>query len=138
MRNNSLYGLIHEFFKYAIVGGIAFVVDFTTLWLCQEFIFYKITYGVYWATACGFAAGLVVNYVLSILYVFTEAKKTGKGRTVKAFVIFTVIGIVGLGLTEVGMWCGLQLHFDYRFVKIVVTGIILLYNYIARKIIIFR
>lgn len=128
-----------EFLRYAVVGGIAFLADFGTLVGCQELLFSGTRLGVYIATVCGFIVGLAVNYFLSLAFVFTQAKDRGKGRSVGAFVVFGLIGVVGLLLTEAGMCVGIEwLNWNYMVVKILVTGAVLMWNYLGRKIIIFR
>ena len=131
--------LLFEFLRYAVVGGIAFLADFGTLVGFQELVFHQYAWGVYVSTICGFLVGLAVNYFLSLLFVFTQAKDCGKGRSFGAFVVFGVIGLVGLGLTELGMWLGIEcLGWNYMVVKIFVTGAVLMWNYLGRKLIIFR
>lgn len=131
--------LFFEFLRYAVVGGIAFLADFGTLVATNELLLRHCEYGVYVATVFGFIVGLCVNYWLSLVFVFTAAKDKGKGRSVGAFVVFGVIGLVGLGLTELGMYIGIEcLHWHYMLVKIFVTGAVLAWNYLGRKIIIFR
>ena len=114
--------LIGGFFRYAIVGGIAFLADFGTLVASQELLFKSIRQGVYISTVFGFIAGLTVNYALSLLFVFTQKKDKGKGRTVGAFLIFGAIGLLGLFFTEFGMWVGVEFRcFNYILVKFLVT-----------------
>ena len=130
--------LIGEFIRYAIVGGLAFFVDFGTLVALQELLFKDIRQGVYISTVFGFIAGLSVNYVLSLLFVFTQKKDEGKGRTVGAFLVFGAIGLLGLFFTEFGMWAGIELlDWNYMLVKVLVTGAVLAWNYLGRKILIF-
>jgi len=58
---------------------------------------------------------------------------------VSAFFLFAVIGVIGLILTEAGMYAGYQvLHVHYLIVKIFVAAIVLVWNYAARKVLIFR
>ncbi len=131
--------LAGEFLRYVVVGGLAFLVDLGTLTLAQELIFKTIPFGIYLATAIGFVVGLTVNYALSLRLVFTQEKDRGKGRTVSAFLVFGLIGLLGLGWTELGMWIGVSvLGGHYARVKIVVTGAVLLWNYLGRKILIFN
>ncbi len=105
----------------------------------QELVFKHFAAGVYFSTVCGFLAGLVVNYILSLVFVFTQAKNRRKGRSIGAFLCFGIIGALGLLWTELGMWLGVAvLQFDYRFVKLFVTAAVLLWNYLGRKLIIFR
>ena len=53
--------------------------------------------------------------------------------------VFGVIGLVGLGLTELGMCLGIEcLGWNYMVVKILVTGGVLMWNYLGRRLIVFR
>lgn len=151
--------LLFEFLRYGVVGGIAFLADFGSLYLAKEFLLKNVNYGLYYATAIGFIIGLIVNYVLSLKFVFTQAKDQGKGRDFKSFAIFAIIGLIGLGLTELGMHVGCitlkseldtcltsiggiisldLVKYGYLLVKCIVTAIVLIWNYAGRKIIIFR
>ncbi len=136
--NNSTT-LVWEFMRYAVVGGIAFLVDFGTLVTCQELYLEKFSWGVYVATVAGFCSGLAVNYILSLLFVFTQAKDRGRGRSLGAFAIFGIIGLLGLLWTELGMWLGVGiLSLNYMVVKVFVTGAVLAWNYLGRKLLIFK
>ena len=138
MNGPSLH-ILKEFIRYALVGGIAFVCDFATLVVLREFAFHPFAWGVYAATAAGFLVGLCVNYRLSLAYVFTDGKDRGKGRSAGAFLTFGVVGAFGLLWTELGMWAGVEgLGANYVIVKIVVTGLVLLWNYLGRKILVFN
>lgn len=140
-REKKLKPLIFEFIRYCIVGGLAFLVDFGLLVLFKEVILPKNGgWSLYVATAVGFTGGLVFNYVFSLLFVFNSAKHSKVGRSVSAFLIFAVIGGIGLGLTELGMYAGVSLLGEqyYMLVKVVVTGIVLVWNYLGRKVLIFK
>lgn len=129
-----------EFLRYIVVGGTAFLVDYGILYAAKTYVFRGLgDMGVYIATALGFIAGLVYNYILSLLFVFESAKTGKKGRTAGAFLLFAVIGVIGLLLTEAGMYAGYQLlHIHYMIVKIFVAAVVLIWNYAARKLLIFR
>ena len=131
--------LVREFGRYLVVGGFAFIVDFLVLSLAYELVLKQVDGGIYIATGVGFAAGLAVNYLLSIHFVFSDAKGTELGRSFKDLIVFALVGIIGLGISELGMWLGFGiLHGDYRLIKILVTGIVLLWNYGTRKLLIFN
>lgn len=139
MRKENKVQLLAEFLRYAVVGGLAFVADFGTLVLSQELFLKSLSFGVYVATVIGFVVGLAVNYFLSLWFVFTAEKDRGKGRSVGAFLVFGVIGLLGLGWTELGMWLGIEcLQWNYMVVKVFVTGAVLVWNYLGRKVLIFR
>lgn len=127
-----------EFFRYVMVGGLSAAVDFAALFLLRETLLRRAALGLYAATAGGFVCGLTVNYILSITFVFHSARETGAGKSMGGFLLTALIGLVGLGLTELGMWLGTQcLGFYYLFVKVVVTGLVMIWNYLARKYFIF-
>lgn len=132
--------LFWEFFRYALVGGIAFLVDSGTLTLFQELI---LTGGtkpeLFVSTAAGFIAGLAVNYVLSVIFVFKKAENKNSAKGVRAFIIFAVVGVIGLGLTELGMYAGVYLlKWHYLITKILVAALVLIWNYAGRKIFVFN
>ena len=130
--------LVGEFLRYCVVGGIAFLADFGTLVAAEELLLKDNFLGVYIATVLGFVIGLTVNYALSLCFVFTQKKDRGKGRSVSAFVIFGVVGLLGLFWTELGMWIGIELlSWNYMIVKVLVTGAVLFWNYLGRKLLVF-
>ncbi len=86
MERKWLVTLSGEFFRYVIVGGIAFVADFGTLVATRELFLREIPCGIYIATCLGFIAGLVVNYVLSLRFVFTKEKDKEK-QSLQVFVL---------------------------------------------------
>lgn len=138
-KEKKLISLFWEFFRYVLVGGLAFLVDYGTLILFKQVI---LTGGSPWelfiSTAAGFITGLITNYILSLVFVFKKTENSGNGKSVKAFIIFTVIGIIGLGLTELIMYIGTELlKISYLIVKIIAAAIVLIWNYIGRKILIF-
>ncbi|MBQ9947237.1 MAG: GtrA family protein [Oscillospiraceae bacterium] len=131
--------LLKEFIRYVIVGGISFLVDWGVLALLKEFVFRGgAPWELFLCTALGFVAGLITNYILSLVFVFKSGENKSDGKSVKGFIVFTLVGIIGLGLTELGMYTGVYLlHLHYMFTKIVVAGLVLVWNYVGRKIFVF-
>ncbi len=120
-----------QLLKYAFVGGIAYCVDFGSLFFLTEFV--KIHYLI--SAAIAFILGLLTNYALSIFWVFPKRTLANK-RT--EFFIFSIIGLVGLGLNEVIIWFFTELiHFHYLISKIFSTVVVFFWNFIARKKILF-
>ncbi len=147
--------LLWEFIKYALVGGLAFLADWGTLFVFKEYVFFGLGgIGLYLATAMGFIVGVVCSYILSNVFVFTSPDEKGKGKSVKAFIIFVIVGVIGLGLTELGMYLLVDVldyesilaswdlaswsKYYYMFAKLLVAVIVLVYNYIARKKLIYQ
>lgn len=124
--------LIASFLKYLVAGGMGFVLDYGTLTLCYE--------GLGWhylvAATCGFLVGLVFVYISSNKWVFDTRKM--KNHRVQEFAVFSLIGLIGLGLTNLFMWGlvdGLGIH--PLVSKLFTTGAVLIWNYGARKIILY-
>ena len=134
------YKLLQEFSRYVLVGGTAFVIDMSLLYLFKNYVFYNfVEIGVYISTALGFIGGLIYNYILSLVFVFENAKTRNKGKTIGAFIVFLLIGVAGLLLTEIGMYIGIQIFaINYLVVKILVSAVVLIWNYGIRKILIFK
>jgi putative flippase GtrA len=121
-----------QFFRYIFVGGVAFIVDFTSLYVLTDF------FGIYYlySAAAAFILGLVVNYFISISWVFNKRKLNSK--TIE-FSVFAMIGIIGLGLNEIFIWFFTdELNLFYLVSKILAAIIILFWNFFARKITLFN
>jgi putative flippase GtrA/uncharacterized SAM-binding protein YcdF (DUF218 family) len=124
--------LITQFLRYLVVGGVAFVVDFTVLIGLTELA--GVNYLL--SAAAGFLFGLIANYVLSISWVFQN--RTLKNKQAE-FSLFAIIGIIGLGLNELILYVGTDMiGFDYRVSKLIAVAIVLFWNFGARKATLFR
>lgn len=121
-----------QLFRYFFVGGLAFAVDFALLWALTEFAGMHYTL----SAAISFTAGLAVNYLISIRWVFRE--RTLQSRAAE-FTVFAVIGVVGIGLNVSIIWTATEwLSIHYLVSKIVATAIVFLWNFFARKYILFN
>lgn len=120
-----------QLFKYFFVGGIAYTVDFGSLYILTDIV--KVHYLI--SAAIAFTLGLITNYTLSIFWVFSQRTVANKRLE---FVIFTVIGMVGLGLNEVIIWFFTEtVHFHYLISKVFSTVVVFFWNFFARKKILF-
>ena len=121
-----------QLLRYGFVGGVAFVADYGTLFALTHYA------GIHYLLSAGiaFCIGLTVNYLLSISWVFN------KNRSAKPwieFLVFALIGVVGLGLNELIMYVatdGIGLH--YMLSKLISTFLVFCWNFFARKLIIFK
>ncbi len=120
-----------QFFRYFVVGGVAFVVDFSLLYLFTEFarLYYL------FSASIAFMAGIAVNYTLSVSWVFDHRSVDNR---IHEFAIFAVIGILGLAFNAALMWFFTeQVGFHYLGSKMVAAALILLFNFSARKALLF-
>ncbi len=146
MHMKKIKMLLPEIFRYLLVGGLATVLDYGAFMLFRYVLLLDTTFNLLIATAMGFTVGVITNYILSILFVFKNVADPNKAKTMKSFIIFVIIGIVGLGVTELGMWLNHIIDFQiggntYQIpemvMKVILTLIVLCWNYIARKMLIF-
>ncbi|HCM26007.1 MAG: hypothetical protein A2Z99_18250 [Treponema sp. GWB1_62_6] len=121
-----------QVFRYLIVSVVSLAVDTGILFLLTEAV------GLHYlvSAAIGYAAGLVVNYFISVVWVFHSSKLNSK--TVE-FGVFVVIGLIGMGLNELilGLWVGvIGLHYlPGRFVSAVIGYT---WKYVARRVALFN
>jgi len=121
-----------QFVRYSLVGAVALGADFGTLFLLTHFG------GLYYLTsaAVAFLIGLIINYALSAIWVFT--RHTLQNRTLE-FGVFAMIGIVGLGLNELGMWLiAGRFGIHYLWAKLITAALVYIWNFGARKVALFR
>lgn len=132
-RERSAFGgLPQQFLGYIVVGGIAFLIDFATLFVLTDF--FRLYYLA--SASAGFLLGLMANYLLCIRWVFNY--RAVGDRQFHEFSLFAVIGIVGLLINNsllYGLTDGLGLH--YLLAKVLVAGMILIFNFSARRYLLF-
>lgn len=119
-----------QFFRYIFAGGVAFLADGGSLFLIT-------TIGVNYLISVIFAfvIGLAVNYGLSKLLVFENSSVNGKIE----FLVYGIIGVIGLGFTEIIMYVLTEIAGLYFMVsKVIATIIVLVWNFVARKITLYR
>jgi len=127
--------LFIQIMRYLIAGGVAFAVDFLLLCLLTDFYnFHYLT-----SSRISFSVGLIITYLICIFWVFD--KRRIENRKVE-FLIFAIIGIVGFVLTDLFMKSfteNLFQKFDhaYLFSKILTTIIVFVWNFIAKRFILF-
>ena len=120
-----------QLLKYVFVGGVAYTVDFGSLFVLTDIV--KIHYLI--SAAIAFILGLITNYILSIFWVFSQ--RTLSNRRVE-FLVFTIIGLVGLGLNEIIIWFFTEItQFHYLISKVCSTFVVFIWNFSARKKILF-
>ena len=152
--------LFWEIFRFLLVGGTATIVDYVIFYVFRDLLLpASLINGNVWdicsliiATAFGFCAGLLVNWILSVKFVFRAVKNKEEVHSTKGFLIFTVIGLIGLGITELGVVLLVSifpeitlfgvtqflLPWEEWLAKIIMTCIVLVFNYVGRKIFVFK
>ena len=128
--------LVRQMLRFSVIGTTAFILDTLLFW-----IFIKCGINQNIALAMAFILTLVYNYVFSIRWVF-DAKKKNSSATM---FVFAVLSAIGLDLTEVIYSVLIHLIIDYTlnihpsdtwklFAKVVSSFIVMVYNFITRKL----
>lgn len=119
--------LIKQLFRFGIVGGIAFLIDYSILFICTEYL------GIYYliSSFISFTVSTVFNYIASVRWVFDVDQKKSQRRN---FVLFIVFSVIGLGINQCIMWFGVEkIDLYYMLVKIGATAIVMVFNFVTRK-----
>lgn len=149
--NQNKKELFKEIIRFLIVGGIATLIDYIVFYLFNLVILRAIdsNINIIASTTLGFTAGLLVNWFLQ-KYVFkylTEDQTKSK----VVFLKFVILSLIGLGITQLAMFIGEQTIFNSFYLTIIVTFdfwklfmkcfmtcVVLVINYIGRKLFVFK
>ncbi len=119
--------LILQVMKFAVVGVVATVIDFGVLMFLREIMHLDVLL----ASAISFSVSVVVNYILSVWFVF-ESRGGNKG---KEFLVFVLLSIGGLLINQLIMWVGTHVvSAYYLWAKVFALVLVPVYNFITRKI----
>ena len=144
------HALLYQIFKFGIVGFICFFIDYL-VGLISMNIIVAIVGDEYFETASviasvlGFVVSVIANYLLSFKFVF-ERKEDLSRKT--EFVAFVILSVIGLGINSLIMWFGVSYAYNnitflrdnvgnslmYTISKVVATAVVMVYNFISRKI----
>lgn len=144
--------LMEQILKFGAVGFLCFFIDFVVGFIVLHVILAirmfgenSFSMGSQIGSALGFTVSVIVNYILSFKFVFE--RKEDMNRKAE-FVIFIVLSVIGLGVNQLIMWiCTVPIYNNvewiqrllgyslaYTAAKVVATAIVMVYNFITRKI----
>ena len=141
--------LINQILKFGVVGIISFIVDFVITMAVSTLL--RTSVGMTTSQAAlvgaffGFVISVIVNYILSMKYVFERREDLDRK---KEFTIFVVLSIIGLGINElIILFCIDLVYANWAWLhnligatlatagaKIVATAVVMVYNFVTRKI----
>ena len=145
--------LFKELIRFIIVGGFATLVDYAVFYVCNHFIFSSIDekINIFISELLAFIISLLTNWFLQkFVYRYITTKQT---RSKKVFMKFLILSVIGLGLSELGLLLasglynnpnfmftifGQTLDFWKVFMKVLMTAIVLVFNYLGRKYLVFN
>jgi len=130
-KKQNLSELIFQITGSFFASGIGLFFDILTLTFLVEYFFLHYLL----AASFGFLIGLIINYLISIFYVFNTRKVQNKSLE---FIIFGLIGLIGLLILQTGMFIFVEYFlYSYLIAKLLTTGFVFLWNFSARKYFLF-
>ncbi|MBR5641927.1 MAG: GtrA family protein [Firmicutes bacterium] len=114
--------------NFVIVGCTVTLLDFIMLHAFTE------RAGMWYlaSAALAFTISTIINYLLSMKFVF----KGREGRDKKEeFLVFAILNLIGLGLTTLLMWLLVdKAGLYYMFAKVFVSATVMFWSFFSRKI----
>ncbi len=137
---NKLPKDFRDFIKFLIVGGLATVVDVLVFNIFALYIFKPVIANddlrIVISNIIAFIFGLITNFLLSRNYFFKGY--SDKSREIE-FIIFTIIGIIGFIINTLVVWILFsKFGIIEPIAKFVAVAVSFMWNFIARKIFLYR
>ena len=117
--------------KYAAAAFGGFAADYCVLLALKEWV------GMHYLAAVplAFLAGIAVNYLIGIWFVF----RRGRLSLGKELLLFVTISLLALAITEVSMFLLTDLmRVDYRISRLLSGVVTYLFNFFSRRLLIYR
>jgi putative flippase GtrA len=122
---------LSEFLRYGLSSGLALGLDYALLVVLTE------GGGLHYfaSAAIGFCAGMILIYALSVSFVFEQRRLTSAAAE---FTRFVTIGLLGLCLNQLLLWLVVSsFSLSYALAKIPTAGVVFLFNFTARRALLF-
>jgi putative flippase GtrA len=117
--------------RYAIVAGVAFLIDFGLLLLLAKSLSLLL------ANSLAFIVANVVNFILGHAWVFK--KKLGNPSLARMYGAVLLVSLVGLAINDALVWAGVHLlAIGLMGAKLLATFITWSWNYQTRRLWIYR
>jgi|SRR5208283_2884964 len=114
------------FIKYAAVGAIGTALDVGSLYVFVDWLHIPVLI----AAAFSFILAVINNFVLNKFWTFQNTDRNVR----RQFIKFSIVSIIGLALTEICMSIFVYLlGIWYIVAKLITSGIVLTWNFLANK-----
>ena len=145
----SMKNLFAQIMKFGMVGVICFGIDYIIgivvlniiLKLGGDQAFELASMA---GSALGFTVSVIINYILSFKFVFERKEDLNRKAE---FVAFIILSVIGLGLNQLIIWIcvgplygniaflqrRLNYNLAYTGAKVIATAIVMVYNFVTRK-----
>ncbi len=119
---------------YGIFGVLTTIVNLSAYYMCTRILLFPVMAG----SLTAWFVGVVFAYITNRVYVF-ESKKTGRNEVIKEIVSFVTCRILSEGLELAILFVFVaSLHCDDLVWKVVSNIVVIVFNYVASKIVVFR
>ncbi len=123
---------LRELFLYLIVGGLATLVEWAGFWVLDSGLHLHYLL----ATTLAFAVSTFANWAFGRLLVFKRREGQSLGKEIVSVYLAAAVGLLlSLGIMYVLVDL---LHFVKMLSKIAATVLVFAYNYLIRKLVIYR
>lgn len=128
---DSANSTLLQFFRNALVGSFAFVLELGLMYLLTECAHVYYLWSSVFSSLC--AGG--INYLLSTIWVFNQSKVKNKPLE---FILFTAIGALGLLLNVFFLWILTDcIGIYYMFSKVIAMILVFTLIFFIRKYVLF-
>jgi putative flippase GtrA len=118
-------------FRYGVVSVVSLAFDFGGLWLLTEaaHVHYLVS------AVMSYGLGMLVNYGLSVVWVFPSHKLRSRALEFGAFV---AIGLAGMGINEALLWLLTDVLSLYYLASRAISAVVgFVWKFVARKVALF-
>ena len=120
-----------QFFIYFIVGGLATIVEWAAFYVLNSL--FAVHYA--FATTLAFILSTATNWLFGRLILFRDSKQ----NTAKELVKIYMVSIIGLLMNIAIMFVAIEkLGIQDMIAKIIATGIVFIWNFLIRKLVIYK
>ena len=119
--------MVNQIVKFIIVGGIATILDYLIFYIsCNLLNIYPLI-----SNILSFSVSVIYNYLASVKWVFDVDSSKNKKQL---FFEFMFLSIIGLFLTEIIIYIGIELLIiNEMIIKFIASLIVMVFNFVTRK-----
>ncbi len=125
---------LSRFVKFAIVGAIGAIIDFSLLNLMKGVFGWDLL----WANTFSVSAAVLSNFIWNRLWTFPESRNRKKRKQLPQFVLVNLVGLLINNVIVVGLDSVLVPHigepWSYNLAKAVAIGVVLFWNFGANRL----
>lgn len=114
----------YKLFRYTLVGGGIFIVQFATLLLLVESDYVSPIL----ASGVAFLVALLLSFFLQRKITFQKKGREGMGQEL---ILTAALSLFNLFFNVLGMYLLLSFSVHYLMAQVIVTGVIVMYTYVA-------